>query len=84
MQTLNLQIEESFYPQFKAMIENFVNEKKIKILKKEFAFSDTIIVSSTQEVQERVYASQSEEGLSEEAYEKEMEIFYKKEFGISK
>ena len=83
MQTLNLQIGESFYPQFKAMIENFVNEKKIKILKKEFASSNTMVVSSSTEVEERVYASEKEEGISEEAYDKEMKIFYKKEFGIS-
>jgi len=84
MQTINLQIEESFYPQFKAMIDNFVNQNKIKILKKEYAFSDNMTLSSVQEVQERVYASEKEEGLSEEAYEKEMENFFKKEFGISK
>jgi len=73
MQTINLQIEESFYPHFKAMIDSFVNDKKIKILKKEYAFSDNMTVSSVQEVQERVYAS-----------EKEMEHFFKKEFGVNK
>jgi len=84
MQTINLQIEESFYPHFKAMIDSFVNDKKIKILKKEYAFSENMTVSSVQEVQERVYASEKEEGLSEEAYEKEMEHFFTKELGISK
>jgi uncharacterized secreted protein with C-terminal beta-propeller domain len=84
MQTINLQIEESFYPQLKAMIKSFVDEKKIKILKKEYAFSDNITLSSVQEVQERIYASEKEEGLNKKAYEKEMEHFFKKEFGIAK
>ena len=73
MQIINLQSEESFYPHFKVMIDSFVNDKKIKILKKEYAFSDNMTVSSVQEVQERVYAS-----------EKEMEHFFKKEFGVNK
>ena len=32
MQTMNLQIEESFLPQFKNFIDSFVREKKIKII----------------------------------------------------
>ena len=35
MQTMNLQIEESFLPQFKNFIDSFVREKKVKIINAE-------------------------------------------------
>jgi hypothetical protein len=35
MQTMNLQIEESFFPHFKALIDAFINDNKVKILNDE-------------------------------------------------
>ena len=35
MKTLNLKIDDNFFPQFKALVDGYVNEHKIEIIKDE-------------------------------------------------
>ena len=35
MKTLNLKIDDNFFPQFKALVDGYVNEHKIEIIKAE-------------------------------------------------
>ena len=35
MKTLNLKIDDNFFPQFKALVDSYVNEHKIEIIKDE-------------------------------------------------
>ncbi len=88
MQTMNLKIEDSFFPQFKEMIENFVKDNKVKIVDEEYDhennYPQSVVVSSVEEVRKRVYEAEQEEGLSEEEYEAQMDKFFKEELGIER
>ena len=84
VQTINLQIDESFYPHFKAMIDSFVNDNKIRIIKKKETFPKELLASSVEEVQRRVYASEQEESLSQDEYNRDMDEFFKREFGVER
>ena len=84
MHTISLQIDESFYPHFKAMIDSFVNDSKIKIIKKKETFPKELFVGSIDEVQRRVYASEQEKSLSQDEYNRDMDEFFKREFGVER
>ncbi|NEW61350.1 hypothetical protein GSY74_08655 [Sulfurovum sp. bin170] len=84
MHTINLQIDESFYPHFKAIIDSFVNDNKIKILQKREKFPRELVINSIEEVQRRVYASEQEKSLSQEEYDIDMDIFFEREFGVKR
>ena len=56
MQTMNLQIEESFFPHFKALIDTFINDNKVKILNDE-PLKD-FECSSVDEVRKRVFLAE--------------------------
>ena len=58
MHTLNLQIDDSFYPHFKAIIESFVKDKKV-ILLKDDNFPKELIVDNADEVKSRSYAAEA-------------------------
>ena len=70
MQTMNLQIEESFFPHFKALIDSFVNDNKIQIVDNDFP--EHLVCSSIEEIRKRVYLAEQEEGLSQMEYDKLM------------
>ena len=82
MQTMNLQIEESFFPHFKALIDSFINDNKVKILKDE-PLKD-FECSSVEEVRRRVYLAEQQEGLSQLEYDNLMDKFFKEEIGIER
>ncbi|MCH9740450.1 MAG: hypothetical protein K0U38_06375 [Epsilonproteobacteria bacterium] len=82
MQTMNLQIEESFFPHFKALIDSFINDNKVKIVHDELP--KHLTCSSIEEVRRRVYLAEKEDGISEEEYNKLMNKFFKEEIGIER
>jgi len=91
MSTMSLEIDDDFLPHFKAILESFVKDKKVKVLEEESdeydyasACPPELIVSSVEEVRRRVYAAEQEKGLSEEKYEKEMNRFFIEELGIER
>ena len=84
MQTMNLQIDENFYPHFKALIDSFVNDNKIKIIKKNYQLPNEVIISSVEDVKQRVYSAEKEVGMSKNEYNLTMDDFFKKEFGVSR
>jgi len=53
---MNLQIEESFFPHFKALIDTFINDNKVKILNDE-PLKD-FECSSVDEVRKRVFLAE--------------------------
>jgi hypothetical protein len=89
MQTMNLKIEDSFFPQFKEMIENFVKDNKVEVIEdEEYDFENnypqSVVVSSVEEVRRRVYEAEQEVGLTEEEYDIQMDKFFKEELGIDR
>jgi hypothetical protein len=52
MQTMNLQIEESFFPHFKALVDSFINDNKIRLIGDDFP--KELIVNNEEEVRIRV------------------------------
>ena len=55
MKTLNLKIDDNFFPQFKALVDSYVNEHKIEIIKDEnFDYENnypqSVVLSSEEEV----------------------------------
>ncbi len=79
MQTMNLKIEDSFYPHFQAIIESFIKDKKVTIVKK--SGQRDFEVSSIEEVQQRVHAAEKRIStghyVNEEQYRREMDEFLK-------
>ncbi|MBN2824650.1 MAG: hypothetical protein JXQ76_04955 [Campylobacterales bacterium] len=90
MQTLNLRIEDSFFPQFRAMIEDFVKEHKVEVIDNdeeydyENNYPQSVVISSVEEVRRRVYEAEQEEGMSEEEYNAFMDKFFEEELGIKR
>jgi len=92
MQTMNLQIEDSFFPQFKSLIESFIRERKVQIVEDEYDYQNnypqSVVVSSVEEVRRRVYEAEKriQEGdfITEEEYEIQMDKFFMDELGISR
>ena len=80
LHTINLQIDDSFYPHFKAILDSFVKDNKLKIINNKETSSEDIFVNSIEEVRHRVYLSEQEPSLSQNQYDKDMDDFFKKEF----
>jgi hypothetical protein len=49
---MNLQIEESFFPHFKALVDSFINDNKIRLIGDDFP--KELIVNNEEEVRIRV------------------------------
>jgi hypothetical protein len=92
MQTMNLQIEDSFFPHFKAMIDSFVNDRKVQVVDDSYDYENnypqSVVVSSIEEVRRRVFEAEKriEAGdfITEEEYEIQMNNFFKEELGIAR
>lgn len=82
MQTLSLKIDDTFFPHFKAMLDSFIKDKKVEIIDTDHQHS--FIVSSVEEVQKRVLEAENEPSLSQEAYQAQMDAFFKDELGIKR
>jgi len=82
MQTLNLKIDDTFFPHFKAILESFIKDKKIEII--DNLQPHNFIVSSIEEVQKRVLEAENELSLSQEEYQTQMDTFFKDELGIKR
>ena len=80
MQTINLQIEDSFSPHFKVMIESFVKDKKVHIMDSGCDYTDnypnSVVVDSIDEVRRRVYEAEQEDSVSNEKYNIMMSKFF--------
>jgi len=63
MQTLNLKIDDTFFPHFKAILDSFVKDKKIEIISEQ-----SFTVNSIEEVKRRVFEAEAEPSLSSEEY----------------
>jgi len=92
---MSLEIDDGFLPHFKAILESFVKDKKVKVLEEDSVEYDyasacpsELIVSSVEEVRRRVYAAEERikenGGLSEAEYELQMDKFFKEELGIDR
>ena len=93
MKTLNLKIDDNFFPQFKALVDGYVNEHKIEIIKDEnFDYENNypqgVVWSSVEEVKKKVLESEHRisngEFHTQEDYEKLMNKFFAEELGIKK
>ena len=93
MKTLNLKIDDNFFPQFKALVDSYVNEHKIEIIKDEnFDYENnypqSVVLSSVEEVKKRVLESESRiekgEFHTQEDYEILMNKFFGEELGIKR
>lgn len=82
MQTLNLKIDDTFFPHFKAMLDSFIKDKKVEIIDNPQPYG--FIVSSVEEVQKRVLEAENEPSLSQEEYQAQMDTFFKDELGIKR
>ncbi|HIP45265.1 MAG TPA: hypothetical protein EYG93_08070 [Sulfurospirillum arcachonense] len=86
MQTMNLQIEESFFPHFKVLIDSFVNDNKIKLINNDFP--EELTCNSIEEVRRRVYLAEKRiengQSLTQEEYDKEMDNFFTNELGSTR
>ncbi len=85
MKTLNLKIDDSFFPQFKALVDSYVNEHKIEIIKDEnFDYENnypqSVVLSSVEDVRKRVLSSENRiengEFHTQEDYEVLMNKFF--------
>ena len=93
MKTLNLKIDDNFFPQFKALVDSYVNEHKIEIIKDEnFDYKNnypqSVVLSSVEEVKKRVLESEQRiekgEFHTQEDYEILMNKFFSEELGIKR
>ena len=93
MKILNLKIDDNFFPQFKALVDSYVNEHKIEIIKDEnFDYENnypqSVVLSSVEEVKKRVLESEHRiekgEFHTQEDYEILMNKFFSEELGIKR
>lgn len=88
MQTMNLKIDDNFFPHFKAMIESLVKDKKVEVVDQAYDYEnnypESVLVSSVEEVRKRVYEAEQEQGLSEDDYNLFIDKFFKEELGIQR
>ena len=93
MKILNLKIDDNFFPQFKALVDSYVNEHKIEIIKDEnFDYENnypqSVVLSSVEEVKKRVLESEQRiekgEFHTQEDYEILMNKFFSEELGIKR
>lgn len=92
MKTMNLKIEDSFFPHFKAMIDSLAKDKKVKVVKKKYDYEnnypESAVVSSVKEVRRRVFEAEKRieenQGMSEEEYQQFMDKFFEEKLGIKR
>lgn len=86
MHTMNLRIEDDFFPHFKAMLDSFVKDKKVRIIENELPVN--VIVSSVEEVHRRVAEAEKRiangEYHTQEESEKLMDDFLENKLGIQR
>jgi len=90
---MNLEIDDTFFPHFKAMIDSFVKDNKVSVVEiDDFDYAkhspESVIVRSVEEVQRRVLEAEKRvangEYQTEEEYEKQMDRFFAEEFGVNR
>ena len=90
---MNLEIDNSFFPHFKAMIDSLVKDNKVSVVEMDdYDYTknapQSVIVSSVEEVQRRVALAEKRvangEYITEEEYEEKMDRFFKEELGIQR
>ncbi len=86
---MNLEIDNNFFPHFKAMIDSFVKDNKVSVVEiDDYDYArhapESVIVNSVEEVRKRVALAEAEEGMTEEEYEKAMDKFFKEELGVDR
>ncbi len=92
MQTMNLKIDDSFFPHFKAMIESFVKDHKIEIIEDTNdygnSYPQTVVVRSIEEIRTRVSEAQKRiengEFHTQEQYELMMDRFFSEQLGMKR
>ncbi len=90
MRVLNLQIEDSFFPHFKAMLDSFIKDKKVTILEEDFGddYPQSVVLGSVEEIRKRAYNAENRikngEGIYQEEYDETMNKFFKEEIGIDR
>jgi hypothetical protein len=84
MHTMNLRIEDDFFPHFKAILDSFIKDKKVRIVEDEFPAN--VIVNSIEEVHRRVAEAEKRiangEYYTQEESEKLMNDFLENKLGI--
>jgi len=86
---MNLEIDNGFFPHFKAMIDSFVKDNKVSVVEvDDYDYArhapKSVIVNSVEEVRRRVAIAEAEEGMTEKEYEIEMNKFFKEELGVER
>ncbi len=81
MQTLNLKIDDTFFPHFKAILDSFIKDKKIEIIDNT---PHDFMVNSVEEVKKRVFEADQETSLSQDEYNEKIESFFNNELGITR
>ena len=86
---MSLEIDNNFFPHFKAMIDSFVKDNKVSVVEiDEYDYAknapESVIVSSVEEVRRRVALAEAEESMTEEEYEIAMNRFFKEELGVER
>jgi len=84
MHKISLEIDDRFFPHFKALIESLVKDKKVQVVEEEYAYEKRVpeeaVATTVEEVQKRVYGAQKqiEEGEydTEASYQNKMEDFF--------
>ena len=93
MQTLNLKIDDNFFPHFRAIIESFIKDDKVRIIEDEQYdlennYPQSLLINSVEEVRKRVYEAEKRvkngHYVTEEEYNERMNKFFKDEFGIDR
>ena len=91
MHTMNLKIDDSFFPHFQALIESFVKDKKVEIIENynyDNNFPKNLTINNVHEVQNRVFEAETRikngEYITEEQYDRSMDKFFKEELGIER
>jgi hypothetical protein len=89
MKTLNLKIDDNFFPQFKALVDGFVNEHKIEIIQDDtFSYPNSLVLSRVEDVKKRVLESENRisngEFHTQDDYEVSMNKFFSEELGIKR
>ena len=90
---MNLEIDNNFFPHFKAMIDSLEKDHKVSVVEiDDYDYAkhapESVIVSSVEEVRKRVALAEERvangEYVTEEEYEKQMDTFFEEELGIKR
>lgn len=93
MQTINLKVEDSFFPHFKAILDSFIKDKKVQVIEnEEYDFENNYpqntVISSVEEVKKRVFEAEKRisngDFITEKEYEKQMDKFFQEELGVKR